>query len=57
MQMIQMQKLKYAENLLKSTDFSITEITHMAGYKNVSFFYKKFQEKYHCSPADYRGKR
>ena len=57
MQMIQMQKLKYAENLLKSTDFSITEITHMAGYKNVSFFNKKFQEKYHCSPADYRGKR
>lgn len=57
MQMIQAQKLKYAENLLKCTDFSITEITHMAGYKNVSFFYKKFQEKYHCSPADYRGRR
>lgn len=57
MQMIQAQKMKYAENLLKCTDFSITEITHMAGYKNVSFFYKKFQEKYHCSPADYRGRR
>lgn len=54
MQMIQAQKLKYAENLLKNTDFSITEITHRAGYQNVSFFYKKFQERYHCSPADYR---
>lgn len=54
MQMIQVQKLKYAETLLKTTDFSIAEITHRAGYKNVSFFYKKFQERYCCSPADYR---
>ena len=25
------------------------------GNQNVTFFYKKFQEKYHCQPGEYRG--
>lgn len=54
-QMTQEQKLKYAANLLTNTDCSVTEAANRAGYENVSFFYKKFQKKYHCSPGEYRS--
>ena len=54
-QLIQAQKLQTAANLLKQTNLPITEIAQRAGYENVTFFYKKFQEKYHCQPGEYRG--
>lgn len=53
-QLIQMQKLKFAATLLRTTRRSVTSIANEAGYENISFFYKKFQELYHCSPNDYR---
>ena len=54
-QLIQAQKLQTAANLLKQTTLPVTEIAQRAGYENVTFFYKKFQEKYHCQPGEYRG--
>ncbi len=56
-QTVQAQKLKYAASLLKNTDRPITEIAGEAGYENVSFFYKKFQQQFGCSPGDYRERR
>lgn len=53
-QLIQTQKLKYAAKLLKNTNLSVTEIANEAGYENVSFFYKKFVERYNVKPKDYR---
>ena len=55
-QLIQEQKLEYAAKLLRQTPLSVTEIAHKSGYENVTFFYKKFQQKYHCHPSDFRGK-
>lgn len=55
-ELIQQQKLSASEHLLQSSDLSISKIAHMAGYENVSFFYKKFAEKNHCNPNDYRKK-
>lgn len=54
MDLIQNQKLMLAEKLLKNTDLPVSEISVQAGYENVTFFYKKFHEKYGCSPAEYR---
>lgn len=53
-QLIQEQKLNAAGHLLKNTNLSITEIANETGYENVSFFYKKFKQKYGCSPKEYR---
>lgn len=55
-ELVQQQKLSASEHLLQSSDLSISEIAHMSGYENVSFFYKKFAEKNHCNPNDYRKK-
>ena len=56
-QLTQNLKLDYAARLLKSSDLTVTEIANEAGYENVSFFYKKFQAKFHCSPKDYRTEK
>ncbi|MCC8076048.1 MAG: AraC family transcriptional regulator [Clostridiales bacterium] len=55
-QTVQAQKLKYAANLLKNTDRPITEIASEAGYENISFFYKKFQKQFGCSPGEFRDR-
>lgn len=54
-QLIQSQKLKYAARLLKNTELSVTAAANECGYENVSFFYRKFQEFYGCSPKEFRG--
>lgn len=53
-QLIQEQKLQFAATMLRTTTLSVTAIANEVGYENISFFYKKFQEKYHCSPNEYR---
>lgn len=52
--LIQDLKLKNAAHLLLDTKQSVTEIANLVGYENISFFYKKFQKKYGCSPKKYR---
>lgn len=44
---------KYLEN----TQLPISEIIHLVGYKNESFFRKKFMLRYGCSPLAYRKKK
>lgn len=53
--MIQDLKLKNAAHLLLNTKQSVTEIANLVGYENISFFYKKFEKKYGCSPKEYRS--
>lgn len=43
--------------LLISTDKPIYEISEEAGYNNLGFFYKKFEEIYKISPKEYREKK
>lgn len=51
---VQNQRLLYAARLLENTGLPVTEIAEKAGYQNVSFFYKKFKEKYRCMPTEFR---
>lgn len=54
-ELVQHQRISKAAQLLKNTNSSVTEIANTIGYENISFFYKKFKERYGCSPKEYRG--
>ncbi len=47
-------RLTYAANMLINSNLSVTDICYDSGYENLSWFYKKFSEKYGCSPRKYR---
>ena len=47
-------RLSHACQLLKNTDLTITEVSNAVGYENISFFYRKFKDVYHCLPDGYR---
>ncbi|WP_321387873.1 AraC family transcriptional regulator [uncultured Enterococcus sp.] len=47
-------KLQHAALLLKNSTLPIEQIIQQVGYKNLSFFYQKFHERYSLSPNDYR---
>ena len=53
-ELVMTQRLNHAAELLRSSDIPISEIIHLVGYKNMSFFYKKFQEIYGDTPKSYR---
>jgi len=48
-------RISYAARLLSSTDLNIITISSKIGYDNQSFFARKFKEKYHVSPIEYRN--
>ena len=48
-------KLEYAENLLKITRLSITEISNKIGIGDSLYFSKCFKKKYKMSPLQYRN--
>ncbi|SHR62441.1 transcriptional regulatory protein [Mycobacteroides abscessus subsp. abscessus] len=54
--LIQMQRMTRACILLINSNMNIDEIAHEIGYKNLGFFYKKFQELYGLTPHEYRKK-
>lgn len=47
-------KLRYAENLLKYSNFSVTDICFECGFMNISWFYTLFKQKYSLSPSEFR---
>lgn len=49
-------RIRSAEDLLISTDKSITEIATLVGFNNSSYFGKAFQAASLCSPKEYRKK-
>ncbi|EUJ52377.1 AraC family transcriptional regulator [Paenilisteria rocourtiae] len=55
MKMIQDIRLNHACALLKNSTYSIEEICQQIGYRNLTFFYKKFTETFHCTPKKYRN--
>lgn len=50
-------RLEKAAQLLAETEYKITYIHSQVGFNHHSNFSKAFQEKYHCSPSQYREKR
>ncbi|NIK68155.1 AraC family transcriptional regulator [Paenibacillus sp. BK720] len=53
-QYINVTRIKEAEQLLKETDWSITQISEHCGFENFSHFGKVFKELSGLSPRDYR---
>ena len=49
-------RISSAENLLKNSSKSITEISQDVGYTTLSSFYRQFRKTNNCSPRDYRIK-
>ena len=54
-ELVQLIRLRNAATMLLRTNKSVTEIASDVGYRNSSFFYKKFHERYGCSPTEYRA--
>lgn len=48
-------KLRYARNLLRSTDMKIIDIAFSVGYSSVSQFQTNFKNKYGLTPNDFRN--
>lgn len=55
-ELLQQRKLQQAVYLLKQTPLTVDSVMEAIGYDNSSYFYRKFREKYHCSPKEYRRK-
>lgn len=53
-ELVQTQRLTRAAQMIRNSDASISEVANSVGYENMSFFYRKFRERYHCSPKEYR---
>lgn len=49
-------RMDYAAKLILNNQDSIDNIARKSGYQNLTFFYKKFKEIYHCSPKEYKQK-
>lgn len=56
-ELIQHHRFIYVTTMLRNTQIPIDEIIFQAGYENTTYFYKKFKEKYGCSPKKYRESR
>lgn len=54
-QLLQEEKLKVAEKLLRTTHLSLSNIIEEVGYENVSYFYRIFKKTFHMTPREYRN--
>lgn len=46
-------RLQKAAYLLTHSDYNVSEIINKTGFNSRSYFYKSFQEVFHCSPSSY----
>ncbi len=53
-QLLQQRKLQQSAYLLENTTLTTERIIEEIGYENSAYFYRKFSEKYGCSPSEYR---
>ncbi len=47
-------RLMMAEQMIKTSDLSITEIAQINGFDNISYFNRIFKKKYNQSPSTLR---
>ena len=55
-QLIQDKRMSQAAFLLKNTTNTISEVSVLVGYENVSYFHRHFAKVFGCSPKQYRKK-
>lgn len=51
--LIKQYRLKKAADLLKNSDMSVSEVIYETGFNSRSYFYKSFNELFHCHPKDF----
>jgi signal transduction histidine kinase/DNA-binding response OmpR family regulator/ligand-binding sensor domain-containing protein len=51
--LIKQYRLKKAADLLKNSHMSVSEVIYETGFNSRSYFYKSFNEVYHCHPKDF----
>ena len=54
LQDLQDYRLNHAADLLKTTEFSILEISRQSGYRDLRLFYKAFSKKFALPPSKFR---
>jgi AraC-like DNA-binding protein len=47
--------LKKAADLLKNSTMSVSEVIYETGFNSRSYFYKSFNDMFHCHPKDFNG--
>ncbi len=53
--LIKQHRLHKAAHLLKHSGMSVSEVIDEIGFNSRSYFYKSFNEMYHCHPKDFVG--
>lgn len=51
--LIKQYRLKKAADLLRGTNMSVSEVIDQTGFNSRSYFYKSFNEMFHCHPKDF----
>jgi YesN/AraC family two-component response regulator len=51
--LINQYRLKRAAFLLKNGEMNVSEVIYETGFNSRSYFYKSFNELFHCAPKDY----
>ena len=51
---VNQKKMQYAAELLQHSDFSISHIAKMLGFKHASYFSRMFKEQFAKTPLEYR---
>ena len=53
-ELVQRKRFRKAVELLIETEIPVNDIVSEVGYENNSYFYRKFKERYHITPNEYR---
>ena len=53
-ELLQERRFDKALQMLRETSLPVTDIILSVGYENNSYFHRRFREKYHMSPKEYR---
>lgn len=51
--LIKQYRLRKAADLLQHSDMNVSEVIYETGFNSRSYFYKSFNEMYHCHPKDF----
>lgn len=54
LQYVKQYRLQTASNLLKDTDWQISEIASRCGFEEMGYFAAQFRQMYGCTPSEYR---
>ncbi len=53
--LIKKYRLRKAADLLKNEEMSVSEVIYKTGFNSRSYFYKSFNEMYHCHPKEFKN--